>query len=57
MLAASSSKIMAFDMGSIKTPVKYGSAEILPPALHSSLEGPRTGETTVTLPHREVITP
>jgi hypothetical protein len=57
MLAASSSKIMAFDMGSIKTPVKYGSAEILPPALHSSLEGLHRGEPTVAFSERQVITP
>jgi hypothetical protein len=51
------SVVVTFNVRSNNSPMKYGGTQIIPPELHSSLKGSQGGKPTVTLPHREVITP
>jgi hypothetical protein len=57
MFKSLGSVVVTLDVCSNNSPMKYGSTQIIPPALHSSLKGFQGGKPTVTLPHREVITP
>jgi hypothetical protein len=57
MVTTLGSVVVTFDVCSNNSPMKYGSTQIIPPELHSSLKGFQGGKPTVTLPHREVITP
>jgi hypothetical protein len=54
---APGSVVMTFNVSSNNSPMKYGSTQIIPPALHSSLKGSQGGKPTVTFPHREMIPP
>jgi hypothetical protein len=57
MLKSLGRVVVTFNVCSNNSPMQYGSTQIIPPALHSSLKGSQGGKPTVTLPHREVITP
>jgi hypothetical protein len=49
--------VVTFNVFPDNSPMQYASTQIIPPALHSSLQGVQGGKPTVTFPHREMITP
>jgi hypothetical protein len=51
------SVVVTFYVCSNNSPMQHGRTQIIPPALHSTLQGSQGGKPTVTLPRGEVIAP